>query len=194
MKKVFLPTPVDYYNLTDSQMAAIRDGVVVSNTRPGHMNYLEEGNVAGHDSFANKIPYVGGVNRWIEHRLFGPHGFITGLKFELYDQLKADHLRGNPGLGDENAGRVAASQVNNKFGGLNYSLLGRSAGTQAALRAILLAPDFLESTGRSWLDVAGKHSQPLLKALVGFQILHYLAARVMNLPICNVAGCKREIP
>jgi hypothetical protein len=175
---VKMPTPVDYFNLTDKQMSAIRDGLVVGNTRPGFSGYTEEGNVAGAQSFASRLPIVGKLNHWIESRLFGPQGFITGMKFDLHEQLKGELT--SKGIPDEQAGRIAAAQVNNKFGGLNYTLLGRSAGTQAALRASLLAPDFLESTGRSVMDVAGKHGQGLVKALVAFNLVHYLTARALN--------------
>jgi hypothetical protein len=175
---VKMPNPVDYFNLKPEQMQAIKDGLVVANTRPGFSGYTEEGNVAGSESFASKIPYVGKLNHAIEARLFGPQGFITGLKFDLYDKLKGEYV--GKGMAPEQAGRVAASQVNNKFGGLNYTLLGRSANTQAAMRAALLAPDFLESTGRSVMDVAGKYGQGLVKSLVAFNLLHYAAARAIN--------------
>ena len=42
-KAIFAPKDVDYYNLTPAQSAALRDGVVVSSTRPGFSGYLDEG-------------------------------------------------------------------------------------------------------------------------------------------------------
>jgi hypothetical protein len=179
-KFVFMPRDIDYYNLTDSQRAAIRNGVVVSSTRPGFSGYLSEGLGAGHESIINKIPLVGDFNHAIEGKLFGPHGWITSLKFDLYDKLTPEIKAAHPELTDEQAGRIAASQVNNKFGGLNYTVLGRGASTQNTLRTLLLAPDFLESTGRSVLDVAGKHGGPMLKSLVAFNVAHWMLARGIN--------------
>ena len=175
-----MPRPIDYENLTKEQQYAIDSGVVVSNTRPGHSDFLEEGNVVGHHSWAAKMPLIGGFNRWIEGRLFGPQGFITGLKFDLHDQMVKQIKSSMPTLDDTVAGRIAASRINNKFGGLNYTLMGRSASTQNALRAMLLAPDFLESTGRSVMDVAGKNGMPLVKSLIAFNLAHYLLARTLN--------------
>jgi hypothetical protein len=179
-RSLTMPAPVDYYHLTPQQEFAIQSGVVASNTRPGHMDYTAEGNVAGHDSLAAKIPLVGKFNRWIESRLFGPQGFITGLKFDLHDKLTNEIQKSMPNLTREEAGRIAAAQVNNKFGGLNYTVMGRSASTQNAMRTMLLAPDFLESTGRSLTDIAGKNGGTLLKSFVAFNALHYLAARAIN--------------
>ena len=180
-REIFKPKPVDYFNLTDPQKAAIRDGVSVANAKPSSSGFLDsEGLASGPKSLASQIPGLGNINHFLETRLFGPQGWITGLKFELYDNLKADILKGNPKLSDEQAGRIAASQVNNKFGGLNYTLLGRSVSGQSALRAILLAPDFLESTGRSVLDVAGPYGKPLLKRLVAYNAAQYAFVRVLN--------------
>ena len=179
-KFIFAPKDIDYYNLTPAQSAALRDGVVVSSTRPGFSGYLDEGLASEHDSFINKIPLVGDFNRAIEGRLFGPHGWITSLKLDLYDKLKTEVAKSKPELTDEQAGRIAASQVNNKFGGLNYTVLGRGASTQNALRAFLLAPDFLESSGRSVLDVAGEHGGSLVKSLVAFNVAQWLMTRGIN--------------
>lgn len=179
-KFIFAPKDIDYYNLTDSQQSALRDGVVVSSTRPGFSGYLDEGLAAEHDSIINKIPLIGDFNRAIEGKLFGPHGWITSLKFDLYDKLRTEIQKSQPTLDTEQAGRIAAAQVNNKFGGLNYTVLGRGASTQNALRAMLLAPDFLESTGRSILDVAGDHGGPLVKSLVAFNAAQWLAVRGLN--------------
>jgi predicted ABC-type ATPase len=179
-RSLTMPAPVDYYHLTPQQEFAINSGVTVSSTRPGHMEYTEEGTVPGHNSLATKIPLIGRFNSWIESRLFGPQGFITGLKFDLHDKLTNELQKSMPNLTREQAGRIAASQVNNKFGGLNYTIMGRSASTQNAMRAMLLAPDFLETTGRSLTDIAGKNGGTLLKSFVAFNALHYLAARAIN--------------
>lgn len=182
-KFLFMPKDIDYYNLTPAQSAALRDGVVTSYTRPGSSGYLNESageGLTGQGSVLNKIPLIGGLNRAIEDKLFGPKGWITSLKFDLYDKLKGELMQSKPGLTDVQAGRIAASQVNNKFGGLNYTVLGRSASTQNTLRLLLLAPDFLESSGRSILDVAGDHGGQLAKMLVGFNAAHWLFTRGLN--------------
>lgn len=120
------------------------------------------------------------VNGLLEDKLFGPSGYISRLKFQTYDALKPEIMKSYPNLTEEHAGRIAASQINSKFGGLNYTLLGRSVQSQSFLRALTLAPDFLESTGRSMLDTIGPYGKPLLKRFLQFQAAHYLLARVAN--------------
>lgn len=177
---VFMPKALDYFHPTDAQLDAMKNGVVVASTRPGFGGYLSEGLGSSRESLINRIPLVGDFNRAIEEKLFGPHGWITSLKFDLYDRLKKEIQRSSPALTDEQVGRVAASQVNNKFGGLNYTLMGRSASTQNALRAFLLAPDFLESSGRSIVDLASPHGKTLVKSLIAYNVARWLLARGVN--------------
>jgi hypothetical protein len=63
---------------------------------------------------------------------------------------------------------------------MNYTVMRRFASTQNALRAMLLAPDFLDSTGRSVMDVAGKHGMPLV-----------LAATIIRLPLDDALDVHR---
>ncbi len=173
-----LPENVNYNNLTPAQEQAIRDGL---NTMPAYNNYLAEGETAGGKNLLiNKLPLVGDLNNFMHERLFGQNGMITALKFDLYEKLVPELQAKYPELSREQAGRLAASMTNNKFGGLNYELLGRDAGNQKVLRTLLLAPDFLESRGRSIMDVAGSHGAPLAQRLLAFNVAHYLAARAIN--------------
>ena len=179
-KSIFMPKDIDYYNLSDAQRRAIHAGVVVSSTRPGFSGYLDEGLGSESDSIINKIPLIGDFNRAIEGRLFGPHGWISSLKFDLFDKLSGELRKSRPELSPEQADRISAAQVNNKFGGLNYTVLGRGATTQNTLRALLLAPDFLESSGRSILDLAGDHGSTLIKSFVAFNAAQWLTVRAIN--------------
>jgi hypothetical protein len=180
--QIFTPKDIDYYNLTPVQQRAIDAGVVVGSTRPGFSGEpAGEGVTSSEDSIINRIPFVGGFNRAIETRLFGPHGWISSLKMDLFGKLSDEVKKSRPELTQTQADRIAAKQVNNKFGGLNYTIMGRGAATQNALRLVMLAPDFLESSGRSVLDVAGdKAGGRLLKSLVAFNVAHWLGARALN--------------
>jgi hypothetical protein len=193
---IFHPKPIDYFNLTDGQQAALRDGLAVTNTRPTRSGFLEgEGlSSGGSESALNRgitgaLKKIGlddtwahrlNINALLEEKLFGANGYITRVKFQTYDALKPEIMKSYPNLTEEQAGRIAASQVNNKYGGLNYSLLGRSTQSQSFLRALTLAPDFLESTGRSMLDTIGPYGKPLLRRMLQFEVAHYLLARVAN--------------
>jgi transglycosylase-like protein with SLT domain len=123
--------------------------------------------------------------------VFGPHGMISDAKFQLYadrkpliaDQIAKDHPSWSPEQIDVQAGRLAAQFANDKFGGLNYVLLGRALSTQRIMRRLMLAPDFLESTGRSIVDVAGTHGSTMAANLLRFNIAHLLTAAGLNLAL-----------
>ena len=208
---------VDYFNLTDAQEAAIRDGIVVTDPRGYGPDNVQEGLSGGSDNWMYKTvdktlgagleatakklgasdETAAAIRRNINFQkiltddVFGPHGTITDAKMALYadrkpliaQKIAQDHPSWSSQEVDAAAGRVAAEWANNKFGGLNYVLLGRSASTQKFLKRILLAPDFLESTGRSVIDVAGTHGSELAARLVRFNIVHALTAAGINLAL-----------
>jgi hypothetical protein len=173
----FSTAKIDWHNLTPVQQDALSDGLMIGGRG---LRRASEGLVPGKESLINRIPVVGGVNKLIEQNLFGPSGYLSRLKFSAYDSLRDSIQKSQPNLSPREAGRVAAAQVNNKFGGLNYEVLGRGANNQNALRLLMLAPDFLESTGRSILDVAGNSGSSLVKRLVAFNAAHWFAARAIN--------------
>jgi len=77
--------------------------------------------------------------------VFGPNGMITQAKFKLYEdrkpaiatQIQKDHPSWAKEDVDVQAGRLAAKFANDKFGGLNYQLLGRALSTQKIMRRLL---------------------------------------------------------
>jgi hypothetical protein len=136
------------------------------------------------------------LNEVFANKVFGPQGLIVRQKFGLYEDLKpkiADIVaKKNPNWSaqqvDIAAGREAARQANNAFGGLNYTLLGRSMKSQAALRGLFLAPDFMESSGRNLVDLVGPYGGPLLKKFVQFNAAMYLGARALNYALHRKKG------
>ena len=137
LKNPFQRPTIDFLNPSPELQAGLRDGLMLGGRGMGR---AAEGIVPSKESFVNKIPLVGGLNKLIEENLFGSSGYISGLKVEAYATLKREIQKSRPGMSDVQAGRIAASQVNNKFGGLNYDVLGRGANTQNALRLMMLAP------------------------------------------------------
>lgn len=120
--------------------------------------------------------------------VFGPQGMITHAKFEMYKNYKPDIaaqiLKDHPDWStwevDKQAGQLAAQFANDKFGGLNHVLLGRTVQDARILRRLLLAPDFLESTGRSVLDLANPYGGKLASKMIQFNIAHMLTAAGIN--------------
>lgn len=203
-KQLFTPDPVDYLHLTASQHDAIYHGLVTASMY-GNGGLTSEGSAAGGKSPINSVLNALGVgklneaindrlaakgistrvnlnvNELMERFLFGAHGYITKYKFETYDKLVPELAKANPKLSPDEVRNAAAAMVNNKYGGLNYELMGRSMKTENVLRAALLAPDFLESTARSMMDVLSKNNAlPLLEPLLKFQVAQYALARVGN--------------
>jgi soluble lytic murein transglycosylase-like protein len=128
--------------------------------------------------------------------VFGPRGTITQQKMAMFEdkypkiaaQIVKDHPDWTPAEVDKQAGALAAEYANNKFGGLNHVLLGRTLQDQRTLRRLLLAPDFLESTGRSVLDLARPYNADLVSNLIKFNLVHLATAAGLNLAIHHKTG------
>ena len=201
-----LPPKIDYFNLTPSQEAAIRDGIVTSDPRGRSASNVEEGLSAGQGNswgaksyrlFDKGLEKLGvpveirnkvNLQKILTDDVFGPQGMITSAKFALYDarkpeiafQITKDHPNWTPQEVDRAAGEIAARFANDKFGGLNHTLMGRTLQDQKVLRRLLLAPDFLESTGRSVLDLADKYGSNMVSNLIKFNVAHMLTAAGIN--------------
>ena len=201
-----LAPKIDYFNLQPWQEAAIRDGIVTADPRGASASNVEEGLSAGSgntwgaksyrllDKGLEKLGVPAAVRDKINLQkiltddVFGPQGMITHAKFELYknrkpeiaERISQDHPDWAPEKIDKHAGQIAARFANDKFGGLNNVLLGRTLQDQRVLRRILLAPDFLESTGRSVLDLGSKYGNDMVTKLIQFNIAHLMTAAGIN--------------
>ena len=81
---------IDWRNLTPEEQAGLSDGLMIGSRGFGR---AAEGLVPSKDSLINKIPLVGGLNKLIEENLFGPSGYISGLKFNSYAALKQSIMK-----------------------------------------------------------------------------------------------------
>ena len=206
IKVIKSPPKIDYFDLTPSQRAGIRDGLITSGYHG--KSGVSEGLAADNNSWGGKSYKI--FNKTLENlgvpekvrsaidpqkiftdRVFGPQGQITKYKFALYDKMKPeiadvmrrDHPEWTPAQVELEAGRQAAEFANNKFGGFNLMLAGRSLQDQKWLRRVLLAPDFLETTGRSVMDLTNKYGTGLTTRMIEFQIAHALTAAGINYAI-----------
>ena len=106
------------------------------------------------------------------------------MKPEIADVMRRDHPEWTPAQVELEAGRQAAKFANDKFGGFNLVLAGRySSEPEMGRRRILLAPDFLETTGRSVMDLTGKYGTGLMTRMIEFQIAHAMTAAGINYAI-----------
>lgn len=172
--EVFHPPDV---NPDDPRLqAALNGGLYLHDPYSAHTFAEGLGESSG---IAGKVPIVGKLWNQVSDYLF--NDYIPKLKaadaVRLVDRLRESH----PDWSDAQIGKVAADQANAAYGGLNYEMLGRSANAQNWARALLLAPDFLESQlryGALALSRPGDIARQNLARMAG---LNFLAAQLGNL-------------
>jgi len=167
-------------------------------TNPAHVALVEAGGIQpGLEHAANaftegvegkgwltKIPGVGDMLNRLNQNLFGPSGFIDRLK--LTSALKfADRLKtAEPGMDDMTRYKVAGQMANYRFGGINYTALGRSKTTQDILRLAFLAPDWAESNLKD-LGMAAKFPKMGGTDLARIALYNFVTARALNAALHN---------
>lgn len=75
---------------------------------------------------------------------------------------------------------LSAKHANSAYGELNYEWLGRSKGIQRALRAVLLAPDFLEARMKFVGQAVKPYGRDQLRALLILGVGQYIVSRAIN--------------
>jgi hypothetical protein len=73
-----------------------------------------------------------------------------------------------------------AKQANSAFGELNYNWIGRNKSLQDALRAFLIAPDFLEARAKFVGEAIKPYGREQLVALGLLAATQYITARIIN--------------
>lgn len=138
----------------------VEESLTLGKDRRGLQDF-QEGNVAsGQSSIIKRVPVVRDIQNALQTFLFDkyiPNLKVRGFK-ALYERYAGDldSPEALQKLQDKRpdlqgydksraAARLAAEDTNERFGGLNYKQLGRSAGTQDFLRLATLAPDWMES-------------------------------------------------
>ncbi len=150
----FVAKPIDPQNPV--HVDAMNHGLMVASTHGGEAQWMDGLNASR--ALLTKIPGIGPGLRVSSDYLF--RRYIPSLKMETYkaalnrnmDRFKSDMFSGKMTVDDVKY--HTANQVNEAFGNLNYADLGRSENVQKLMRAILLAPDFLEARVRQALHGA----------------------------------------
>src|SRR5260370_41013846 len=71
--------------------------------------------------------------------------YIPGLKLRGFERMYAANKSLHPTWTKEKIANESADEVNERFGGIPYRRIGRSAATMDIARLTTLAPDWLES-------------------------------------------------
>ncbi len=132
-----------------------------------------------HGGLVGKVPGVGPLWNHVSDYLFDK--YIPALKASDAAQLVDRLQKAHPDWGDSQIGKVAADQANAAYGGLNYEMLGRSAKAQNWARALLLAPDFLESQLRYGALALSKPGDIARQNLARIAGLNFATAQLGNL-------------
>jgi len=147
------------------------------------MENFSEGLASG--PLVSKIPILG-------KRILGPYtewlfqDWIPRLKMTMYKHALERNLERYKGEMD--AGKITrdqvventAKQANSAFGELNYNWIGRNKSLQDALRAFLIAPDFLEARAKFVGEAIKPYGREQLVALGLLAATQYITARLIN--------------
>jgi hypothetical protein len=147
------------------------------------MENFSEGLASG--PLVSKIPILG-------KRILGPYtewlfqDWIPRLKMTMYKHALERNLERYKGEMD--AGKITrdqvventAKQANSAFGELNYNWIGRNKSLQDALRAFLIAPDFLEARAKFVGEAIKPYGREQLVALGLLAATQYITARIIN--------------
>jgi hypothetical protein len=165
--------------LTDAGLTLSGDG----------LQNFQEG-VYGDGGLLRKVPILNRVIHEIGSFTFDH--YIPKLKAaageKLFEENKARYQKelDSGKLSEFQIARTTAEQVNATFGGLNSIMDGRSKTTQDVLRLMMLAPDFLESTGRAVGQSFTRYGGAQRKAILGYGILgSWVMYRALNQLIDN---------
>lgn len=148
----------------------------------------EEGLTSGGSKVLSKIPIVNRINRaqaWMEEFLFDR--YIPSLKSRAFKDLFQRYKDAYPEWTDQKAAETAAADTNERFGGINYKRMGRSATTQDLLRVVTLAPDWLESEMRFMARTFGDEGKIARADVAKMAVGMWGVARVLNLLISGKA-------
>lgn len=165
---------VDFDNPVQKDL--ISHGLQVSDYHA--MEAFSEGLSSG--SLINKIPVIG-------KRILGPYteylfqDYIPRLKVTMAQHaLERNMERYGGKLSRDQILEMTANQANAAFGELNYKYMGRHPGFQDTMRALLLAPDFLEARARFVGQAAKPYGREQLVALGLLAATSYITARLFN--------------
>ena len=178
----FNPPKIELGN--PSVSALLDHGLVIANTDP--LASFDEGLSAG--GIWGKIPGLkqtfGRINQKYTEYLF--QDYIPRLKTKMaVDALERNMHRFQSDIDDgrmtsDMVTELTANQANAAFGELNYMMLGRHPGTQAAMRMMLFAPDFFEArarfVGQAMRPYGREQQAALLRGAAGL----YIATRILN--------------
>jgi len=162
--------------------AMVRNNLTTGIDYKGQQEFTE-GLASGEHNLLRKIPGIGPI---LADTMQAQTDFIfkramPAWKMTAAEKLFDDYRAKYPEWSTEKVARAAAQHANDSFGGVNYRAMGRNATTSDFARALLLAPDWLESEMRSGARLFNRDEGAIgRKQVIGMAAGVYLMARVLN--------------
>ena len=147
------------------------------------MHEYTEGVASGDHSMLRRVPVVGPIlAETMQHQTdFLFKRYLPAIKAVAAEKLFDDYKAQYPEWSTDKIARAAAAHANDTFGGVNWRAMGRNATTQEMARAVLLAPDWLESELRSGARLFNKDEGAIGRRQIAIMAGSvYLMARVLN--------------
>jgi hypothetical protein len=137
-----------------------------------------EDGLVGHSKVLNAIPGLREIQSWTQSMLFDR--YIPGLKLRSFERLYNAYKDTYKDWSPEKVAEKAADDTNNRFGGISYKRMGRSAATMDVARLVALAPDWLESEMRFMGSMFGSEGKIVRRDVAKMALGMWAVARVLN--------------
>lgn len=171
------PFSMEKFNVNDPMhILAAEKGVWEGKDYKG-VSAFEDG-MMGHSKLLGKAPGLRQLQSKLQTFLFDR--YIPSLKLRSFRSLFDRYKEAYPEWTKDKAAEVAASDTNERFGGISYKRMGRSAGTMDAARLLALAPDWLESEVRFMARMFGDEGKLARRDVAKMSLYMWGAARVLN--------------
>jgi 2'-5' RNA ligase superfamily len=170
------PFKMPELNLNDPvQRGAVEHGLTVAHYDA--QDAFGEGVASG--GLTHKLPLVGPAYHAYTDYLF--NDYMPRIKMATYQRvLEQNTKRYAKELNADQLQSLSANEVNAKFGGVNFRMLGRNPTMQDVLRLTVMAPDFTEARMRYAAQAAKPYGRVQLQSLLIGAVALYTAFRVLN--------------
>jgi len=161
----------------------VENGFTTGTDYRGQQEFSEGVSSSGEHSLMRKVPVVGPIlaNAMQYQTDFIFKRFLPAIKATAAEKLFDDYRAKYPDWSVDRVAKSAALHSNESFGGINWRAMGRAASSQNAARAVLLAPDWLESELRSGARLFNKDEGAIGRRQVAIMAGSMWAiARILN--------------
>lgn len=174
------PFKIEKWDLANDPVLAkgVEQGLTLK-TNYANRSAFSDGTMKGHSAVLDKIPGINKIQNSMNQFLFDK--YLPAVKSSTYKALVDRYQKAYPTWTTEKVAEVAADDVNNRFGGLNYKRLGRSAASQNWFKLAALAPDFLEGEIRSIARPFGTEGAISRQDFARMAAYMWMSARVLNM-------------